>query len=51
MKISTSILNMKKETNFLKELENTNTDYIHLDIMDGKFVTNTSELYDFIKKK
>lgn len=49
MKISTSILNMKKETKYLEKLENTNTDYLHLDIMDGKFVTNTSDLYDFIK--
>ena len=49
MKIATSILNMKKETKYLEKLENTNTDYLHLDIMDGKFVTNTSDLYDFIK--
>ena len=49
MEIATSILNMKRESNCLKELENTNTDYIHLDIMDGKFVTNISDLYDFIK--
>ena len=50
MLIATSILNMKKETKYLKQLENTSTDYLHLDIMDGKFVTNISELYDFIEK-
>lgn len=50
MKIATSILNMKKDSKYLKELENTTTDYLHLDIMDGKFVTNKSELYDFIKE-
>ena len=49
MEIATSILNMKRESNYLRKLENTNTDYIHLDIMDGKFVTNISDLYDFIK--
>lgn len=50
MKIATSILNMKKENKYLKDLEKTSTDYIHLDIMDGIFVTNTSELYNFIKE-
>lgn len=50
MKISTSILNMIKKTDNLRKLEDTNTDYIHLDIMDGKFVTNINELYDFIKE-
>ena len=50
MLIATSILNMKKEIKYLKQLENTDTDYLHLDIMDGKFVSNTSELYEFIKE-
>lgn len=49
MKISTSILNMEKDLNHLEELNNSSTDYIHLDIMDGKFVDNVSDMYDFIK--
>ncbi len=40
MKVSTSILSAKDLNKCLKELNNTDTDYIHLDIMDGKFVTN-----------
>lgn len=48
MKLSTSILNMKKDKEKLDELNNTTTDYIHLDIMDGKFVDNISDMYDFI---
>lgn len=50
MKISTSILNMEKDLNHLEELNNSSTDYIHLDIMDGKFVDNTSDMYDFINE-
>lgn len=49
MKISTSILNMEKDIKNLEELNKTSTDYIHLDIMDGKFVDNFSDMYDFIK--
>lgn len=49
MKISTSILNMEKDLKHLEELNNSSTDYIHLDIMDGKFVDNVSDMYDFIK--
>lgn len=50
MKISTSILNMEKDSNHLVELNNSSTDYIHLDIMDGKFVDNVSDMYDFINE-
>ena len=49
MKISTSILNMEKDLKHLTELNNTSTDYIHLDIMDGIFVSNTSDMYNFLK--
>lgn len=38
--ISTSFLSSKDIINDLKKLDNTNTDYIHLDVMDGKFVKN-----------
>lgn len=48
MKIATSILNMKKDTIHLDRLNHTTTDFIHLDIMDGKFVSNQSDMFDFI---
>lgn len=41
MKISTTILSIKDDNQFnnkLKELNETTTDYLHLDIMDGEFV-------------
>ena len=43
MKISASYLSIKEnlEEN-IKKLSNTNVDYIHVDIMDGKFVSNTN---------
>ena len=48
MKLSTSILNMKKDKEHLNNLNNTTTDYIHLDIMDGVFVNNESDMFEFI---
>lgn len=48
MKLSTSILNMKKDNEYLNKLGNTTTDYIHLDIMDGIFVDNKSDMFNFI---
>ena len=41
MKISTSILNTENIIKSILELNNTKTSYIHIDVMDGKFVTNT----------
>lgn len=50
MKVSTSILSVKDN---LKEaidnLNNTSTDYIHLDIMDGIFVENTTWTADTLR--
>ena len=40
IQISTSILSSNDRINCVKELNNTNTDYIHIDVMDGKFVNN-----------
>ena len=40
MKISTSILSCKNLVKDLKTLDLTDTDYIHVDVMDGKFVSN-----------
>ena len=42
MKISASILDCKDKINSLLELNRTNINYIHIDVMDGKFVPNTS---------
>lgn len=44
MQISTSILSIKENlVDNLLQLNKTNTDYIHLDIMDGKFVSNKTD--------
>ena len=40
IKIATSILNAKDRIQSIKELNNTSTDYIHIDAMDGIFVPN-----------
>ena len=48
MKLSTSILNMKKDKEHIQKLNDTTTNYIHLDIMDGIFVNNESDMFDFI---
>lgn len=40
MKIATSILNAKDRKESIIKLNNTNTDYIHIDVMDNKFVPN-----------
>lgn len=50
-KISASVLSARdKLKDTLLELNNTNIDYLHLDIMDGEFVSNTSFTYDEIKE-
>ncbi len=49
VKISTSILSIKDNLiENIEKLNKTNTDYIHYDIMDGKFVPNTSFSFDEI---
>ena len=51
MEISTSILSVKKEnaTKIFYDLEVAKTDYFHIDVMDGKFVTNNTKkiMYDY----
>lgn len=42
--LSISILGIKDNNDKLIELDNLNPDYLHLDIMDGKFVSNTVDM-------
>lgn len=42
--ISISILNIKDDNNKIIEMDNLNPDYMHIDIMDGKFVSNISDM-------
>ena len=42
MKVSTSILNAQNKELTIKKLNDTNTDYIHIDVMDNTFVNNQS---------
>lgn len=41
MKSSISILSSKKRLEYINELNHTDCDYIHVDVMDGKFVDDT----------
>ncbi len=51
MLLSTSILSIKDKNRF-KEIDETTTDFIHVDVMDGKFVDNYNdyEQLNFNKK-
>ncbi len=50
MKVSVSILSSKiKASDIVKRLDETECDYIHLDIMDGKFVENKTWTYGEVK--
>ncbi len=51
MKVSVSILSSTiKPEAIVKNLDKTDADYIHLDIMDGKFVENKTWTYGEVKK-
>lgn len=51
MEISASILSEKyKAKDLVKKFNNTNVDFIHLDIMDAKFVENKTWTFTEIKK-
>lgn len=41
MMISTSLLSASERINSVIKLNRTNTDYVHIDVMDGKFVADT----------
>lgn len=49
MLVSTSFLSSKNIPRDLKKLNETNTDYIHVDIMDGKFVSNKTMPFSEMK--
>ena len=52
MKISTSILSVKTDLkDAIDKLNNTDTDYLHIDIMDNIFVPNISWSYEFLKDR
>jgi len=38
--ISTSILKLQNDPEKIKTIDQSDTDFIHLDVMDGKFVSN-----------
>lgn len=48
MEISVSILNSNDRVMDVKKLNNTNCDYIHIDVMDGEFVNPTEFSYEEI---
>ena len=50
LKISTSILTAKNRIKSIQELNETTTDYIHIDVMDNKFVHNYQFPTNEIKK-
>lgn len=50
MKLSVSILSTDNKIAYVKKLNNTKTDYIHIDVMDGLFVPNTKFSIEEIKE-
>lgn len=50
IKISTSILSSKNRIDSIIKLNNSNSDYLHIDVMDGIFVPNTQMKIEEIKE-
>ena len=51
MKLSVSYLNVKKRDvpEVISMLDATNVDFIHVDVMDGKYVDNKANLFSFVE--
>ena len=51
MKLSVSYLNVKKRDvpEVISMLDKTNIDFIHVDVMDGKYVKNKANLFGFVE--
>ena len=49
MKVAVSILNSTNIKRDLELLNNTSCDYLHIDVMDNKFVSNKNNPYDILK--
>ena len=50
MKLSVSVLASSNKEESIKKVNNTNSDYLHIDVMDGIFVENTSFPIEEIKQ-
>lgn len=52
MKLSVSYLSVKKRNvpKIISMLDKTNVDFIHVDVMDGKYVKNKANLFSSVKK-
>lgn len=49
MKISVSYLGCKQVEKTIRELDHTDCDYIHVDVMDGKYVSAKENSYSYVK--
>ena len=49
MKIAVSYLGVKNKTSFIKEIDKTDVDFIHVDVMDGKYVKKKVNSFKEVK--